>query len=263
MKSDYSIWQLAGGPASRSYSDLFLKYGVGLIGPGDAGPWNSNRIDEDFGGGFVRRFANEMQIDDVVLLRTGISTISAIGIVASKYLYLNQFDDVNGWDLQHARRIRWTRLPEPFTFNDYLFGGNPSRFSKIWNDEVYDYIKKFLNSPPNSWQIAPLPELPQEESELEEIPNNIQNVISLIRDLTPLFSDRERFGDLPTEDELVAHFVIPFLKALGWSPEHIAIKWRYVDVAVFKSLPRVPENCAFIIEAKRFGTGMESALEQA
>ncbi len=32
-----NVWQISGGPASRSYADVFLRHGVGLIGPGDAG----------------------------------------------------------------------------------------------------------------------------------------------------------------------------------------------------------------------------------
>lgn len=36
-----AVWQISGGPASRPYADVFLKYGVGLIGPGDAGDWRS------------------------------------------------------------------------------------------------------------------------------------------------------------------------------------------------------------------------------
>jgi hypothetical protein len=38
VKSNSSIWQLAGGPASRPYAAVFLQHGIGLIGPGDAGP---------------------------------------------------------------------------------------------------------------------------------------------------------------------------------------------------------------------------------
>ena len=103
--SSRAIWQLAGGPASRPYADVFLRHGVGLIGPGDPGPWSQARSDDDFIdeqgaiGSFVRRFASEMQVGNVVLLRTGIASIAAVGIVASDYIYLNQFDDVNGWDL--------------------------------------------------------------------------------------------------------------------------------------------------------------------
>jgi len=65
VKDNLSIWQLGGGPASRPYADVFLKHGVGLIGPRDAGAWKPERDDVEFEGGFVRRFVSEMQVDDV------------------------------------------------------------------------------------------------------------------------------------------------------------------------------------------------------
>ena len=257
------IWQLAEGPSSRLYADVFLKYGVGLIGPGDAGPWTPERDDDEFEGGFVRRFASEVQVGDVFLLRTGISTICAVGIVASDYMYLNQFDDVNGWDLQHARRVRWCRLPQEHTFTTQVFGANPTRCSRTRNEEVLDYADRFLNSPPTHWQTAALPGLPPEEPPLEDVPGTLQGLVAAANDLVPLFWDRQDFGEHPSEDELIAHFVVPFLRALGWPPERIAVKWRYIDVAVFRALPRTPENCHLVIEAKRLGAGVEGALEQA
>lgn len=260
---ELSVWQLAGGPASRPYADVFLRHGVGLIGPGDAGAWKPERDDDEFEGGFVRRFASEIQVGDMVLLRTGLATVTAVGIVASDYAYLNQFDDVNGWDLQHARRIRWCKLPQDYTFGSPVFGANPTRCSRTWNEEVKDYAERFLNSPPTHWQDAPLPELPEEEPQLAEVPQALQGIVAKAQDLSPLYWDRQGFGDYPTEDEMVAHFVVPFLRALGWPPERIAIKWRYIDVALFTALPRVPENCGFVIEAKRLGAGVEGALEQA
>lgn len=263
IKANPSIWQLAGGPATRPYAEVFLKYGVGLIGPGDAGPWTPERDDDEFDGGFVRRFARELEVGDVDLLRTGIATISAIGIVASEYLYLNQFDDVNGWDLQHARRIRWCKLPQEYTFRNTVFGANPPRCSRTWSNEVKDYAERFLKSPPTFWQEALLPELPEEETALDGPLPNLEGIIAQARDLAGLFWDRQNFGDHPAEDELVAHFVVPFLRQLGWPLERIDVKWRRIDVAVFKALPRIPENCEFIIEAKRFGSGVEGALEQA
>lgn len=257
-----NIWQIAGGPATRSYVDIFLKYGVGLIGLGDAGKWSQERDDNEFEGGFVRRFASEVKINDILLLRTGISSICAVGIVASDYLYLNQFDDVNGWDLQHARRVRWCNLPIKFDFGSPVFGANPTRFSRSLNEKVIDFTERFLSSPPTHWQTASLPELPAEEAALQKIPGNLEHLIAEANDLVSLYGDRQAFGDHPSEDELVAHFVIPFLRDLGWPPERIAIKWRYIDVALFNALPRIPENCQFIIEAKRFGAGVEGALEQ-
>lgn len=263
IKSNPTIWQLAGGSITRSYTDIFLTYGVGLIGPGDAGAWNPERSDEEFEGGFVRRFASEMQKGDVVLLRTGIATIAAVGIIASKYIDLNQFDDVNGWDLQHARRIRWCRLPQGYAFGNLVFGANPTRCSRSWNEEVKDYAFRFLNSPPTNWKGVPLPDLPAVEPIMDSVPTPISNIVAEALDLVGLFWDRQTFGEHPTEDELVAHFVVPFLRSLGWPPEDIAVKLRYIDVAVFRSLPRTPENCRFVIEAKRLGAGVEGALAQA
>lgn len=263
MPSTRAVWQVSGGPGNRSYADVFLRCGVALIGPGDAGPWSADRDDGDYEGGFVRRFASEAKEGDTVLLRTGTSKIRAVGIMSSGYQYLNQFDDVNGWDLQHARRVRWKELPSEYDFGFLVFGANPPRFSRVRTDEVVDYAHRFVSSPPQHWQDAALPDLPAEEPPLHEVPEALRGVLAEVHDLLPLLSDRERFGDQPTEDELVAHFVVLFLRALGWPPERIAIKWRFVDVCLFETLPRTPDSVRYIIEAKRLGAGVEGALTQA
>ncbi len=36
-----------------------------------------------------------------------------------------------------------------------------------------------------------------------------------------------------------------------------------IDVCVFRTLPRSPDTCHFLIEAKRLGAGIEGALAQA
>lgn len=258
-----SVWQIAGSPAARSYASIFIEHGIGLIGPGDAGPWTPEKDDNVFEGSFVRRFASEVNQREVFLLRTGLATICAVGVVASDYQYLHQFDDVNGWDLQHGRRIRWCRLPQEYSFDGFPFGASPGRFSRVQNEQVIDYAARFLNSPPTYWQVAGLPELPKEEPALEEIPRSLQSVVAELHDLFPLFWDRDGFGEHPAEDELIVHGVAPFLRALGWPVELIGIKWRYVDVALFNTLPRTPENCRYVIEVKRLGAGVEGALQQA
>lgn len=258
-----AIWQISAGPASRSYADVFLRHGVALIGPGDPGPWTPERGDEAFEGSFVRRFASEIAAGDVVLLRTGLARIAAVGVVAGGYEYVNAFDDVNGWDLQHVRRVRWVRLPSGHQFGSAVFGANPPRCARVWNEEVVDFATRFLNSPPTNWQGAALPPLPAEEPPLANVPDAIAGLVAQAADLLPLMQDSQRFGELPSEDEMIVHFAVPLLCALGWPPERIAVKWRYVDVAVFSALPRTPESCRFVIEAKRLGAGVEGALEQA
>ncbi len=261
--TDSAVWQISSGPSSRAYGEIFLRHGVALIGPGDAGPWNAERDDDEFEGSFVRRFASEIKGEDVFLLRTGIATIAAVGLVAGDYMYVNAFDDVNGWDLQHTRRVRWFRLPSDYAFAGAAFGANPPRCSRVWNEEIVDFTERFLKSPPAQWQTAPLPELPAEEPPLEQVPSALQSIVAQAADLVPLLQDRPTFGEHPSEDELIAHFVVPFLRALGWPPERIAVQWRRIDVAVFRALPRTQQNCHLVIEAKRLGAGVEGALEQA
>jgi len=261
--SPRSIWQISAGPFSRSYADVFLAHGVALVGPGDAGRWTPARGDDEFEGSYVRRFASEAAAGDVFLLRAALATILAVGLVASDYLYVDAFDDVNGWDLQHARRVRWSRLPEEYRFGGAVFGANPPRFSRVFNADAADFAERFVSSPPTQWQTGLLPELPAEDPALDRVPVSLQGIVAQAADLVPLLEDRDAFGEAPSEAELIAHFVVPFLRALGWAPERIAVQWRHIDVAVFRRLPRIPENCQLVIEAKRLGAGVEGALAQA
>lgn len=259
-----SVYQVSAGPTARSYADVFLRYGVALIAPGDMGRWPGALYQDNFAiGGFVRRFAEEIGEGDVVLLRTGEATIGAIGIVVGEYEYLEQFDDVYGLDLQHTRRVRWCKLPEEHSFPQKVFGAGPTRFSKVLSTAVVDFAERYLQSPPTHWQTAPLPDLPAEVPDLGAVPTPLRGVVAQAADLVPLYRDRARIGEPVSEGEIVAHFVVPFLRALGWPPERIAIEWRRVDVAVFRQLPRTPENCHLVIEAKRLDAGVEGALDQA
>jgi hypothetical protein len=148
-------------------------------------------------------------------------------------------------------------------FSSAVFGANPPRCARVWNEEVMDFAERFLKSPPTHWQTGPLPALPSEESPLDQVPSALQGLVAQAADLVPLLQDEQAFGEQPSEDELIVHFVVPFLRALGWPPERIAVQWRRIDVAVFRALPRTPENCHLVIEAKRLGAGVEGALDQA
>ena len=262
--SEHAIWQVSAGPSNRSYAEQFLNHGVALIGPGDAGPWRSDRSDEEFAGGFVRRFAAELSSGDVLLLRTGLSTIRAVGLVASEYQYLPQFDDVNGWDLQHGRRVRWFAR---FTNRTTSAGGflAPTRLDfRVFRRQTPWSMRIALSGRRlQDWQTGALPSLPKEEPDLEAPPTELREIVAQVEDLLSCYWDVDAFGERPLEDEMVAHYVVPFLRALGWAVERIAVKWRNIDVSVFSALPRIPEHCHYLIEAKRLGAGVEGALEQA
>jgi len=258
-----TVWQVSAGPTKRRYSDVLLRHGIALIGPGNTGPWRPERGDEAFDGSTIRRFASEVRAGDPVVMRVGTSGISAVGLFAGNYEHLPQFDDVYGWDLQHARRVRWCALPQDYEFEGTVFGGMPARFSAVGRVEVIDYVERFLNSPPTGWQSAVLPALPALEPPLAEPPTAIADLIALAHDVHELYWSDAHFGELPREDELLVHFVVPLLMRMGWPPERLAVKWRNADVTVFRALPRTPENVHLLIEAKRLGEGIEFALDQA
>jgi hypothetical protein len=88
-------------------------------------------------------------------------------------------------------------------------------------------------------------------------------LVGQAQDLIGLYVDGPRFGSAPSEDEMVAHFVVPLLRDLGWPPELVGVKWRNVDIALFRSLPRSADTCELVVEAKRLGVGVEPALIQA
>lgn len=263
MKREMRVWQIAPPEAMvNSIAEFFIHHGVALLWPGDSGRWSPDCYKDNFAlNDWITWFAKNMADRDVILLRTGPARIRAVGLVTGEYSYEDRFDDVHGFDLQHCRRVRWCRLPQDYEFGESVF--TKGRFSCVRKTSVREYVSKFLASPPIYWQEASLPELPSEEPALIKIPPALEGIIAYAQDLAGLFWDRNKFGDHPTEDELVAHFVVPFLRALGWPTERIALKWRYIDVAVFSALPRTQQNCRFIIEAKRLGAGVEGALEQA
>lgn len=259
-EADLAVWQVAGGTSDRPYADLFLKHRVALIGPGDAGKWTEQRDkDPDFPG-VVKLFAKGPEVGDVLVLRSGVRTILAVGLIASGYDYLTQFDDVQGWDLQHARRVRWFRLPEPHEFEGRILVAK--RFSRVWHQKVIDFAMRVVHSSLTAWKTADLPALLPEEPELAELPTGLGLVVGGAGDLLRYWED-DYPNNMPSEDEAVAHLIVPFLKALGWPVESIAIKWRNIDIALFDPPPRKPANCRLVVEAKCPGTGLEGALGQA
>src|SRR5690554_5438257 len=110
---DKKVWQQACGDTNRNYSETCMRWGVILNGPGRYGPypeciqrlqkgkWSSRKITD------LQRFAIQMQPGDIVVLRLGTNTILGVGIIVGNYEWHECFSDVDGWDLQHVRRVNW------------------------------------------------------------------------------------------------------------------------------------------------------------
>ena len=63
----------------------------------------------------LKRFAVDMADGDLVILRVGTSKVSGVGQVVETYQCCEEFGDIDGWRLQHVRRVRclWT-FPKVF-----------------------------------------------------------------------------------------------------------------------------------------------------
>ena len=69
----------------------------------------------------LKRFSIEMKEDDLVVLRLGTDKVQAVGEVVGAYDWSEAFGDVDGWNLQHVRRVRWLwpDLVNPKNFGTY------------------------------------------------------------------------------------------------------------------------------------------------
>ena len=66
-----------------------------------------------------------------------------------------------------------------------------------------------------------------------------------------------------SERETVCYLVVPLFRALGWTPQRMAIEWNRIDIALFSKLPRDKESVSVVVEAKRMDGACLSAFLQA
>ena len=110
---DKTIWQVAAGNGDKNYVARCLQQSVIMIGPGNYGAWpdceKAMRKDgiTARGAGIVRRFAEDMKPRDLVVLRIGTQQVHGVGELVGGYDWSDDYENVQGWDLQHFRRVRW------------------------------------------------------------------------------------------------------------------------------------------------------------
>jgi hypothetical protein len=274
------VWQVAAGDPERNYAPLCIQWDVALMGPGRFGPWTKNvpYSREQTGETarkltVIKRFCEDITDGDIVVLRIGTTSVCGVGIVVGQTEWNDYFGDVDGWDLQHVRRVKWLWMQN----KDF------STYALKWGDTV----QRLTSEPVINWiaslefadsEVARnLVDLPQQSSRVERdtaetIAEHLfaQGIAShSIRELTTEISELVRIAKWyqsacePSESETVTYLVIPLLRALGWTPQKMAIEWHSVDVALFRSLPRDQMNLAAVVEAKRKGLSCLTAKSQA
>ena len=273
-----TIWQQAAGDKDRNYIKICLKWDVILNGPGNAGKlpeakvalredgWSSRKITD------LLRFSEEIKEGDIVVLRLGTNEVYGVGTIVGNYEWNDEFSDIDGWDLQHIRRVRWLwEGKENFPTYSLKQGDTTqlldSESVKNWLIQL-DIPKKKFNK-----ELIPLPKKETKEPiSFEKISeylfdegissNSIQMLMSEIDELVRI-AKWYKNNNNPSEFETVTYLVVPLLRALGWTPQKMAIEWNKVDVALFSQLPRNDNNLKIVVEAKKKGNSCLSAKSQA
>ncbi|QGS32434.1 hypothetical protein [Cupriavidus metallidurans] len=275
-----TVWQQAAGDTNRNYVDICLNWDVILNGPGYAGPmpdaketllkddWSPRKVTD------LRRFSSDMRPGDIVVLRLGTSQVHGVGEVVGPYEWHDEFGDIDGWDLQHVRRVKWLWRPVggPKTFPAYALNQGDTT-QRLSNGPVFDWLKTLTLSPSgDSTAPKPLPNVSHREISLSEISSflfdhgvasaSISNLLAEIGELMRIGHWYKR-SKMPSEHETVAYLVVPLMRALGWTPQRMAVEWNRVDLALFERLPREDKNLCAVVEAKKMDDSCLTAMSQA
>ena len=67
--------------------------------------------------------------------------------------------------------------------------------------------------------------------------NSISSLLDQIGEFVRIANWYNRSGNEPSERETVSYLVVPLLRALGWTPQRMAIEWNRIDIALFSQPP--------------------------
>lgn len=160
-----TIWQISAGDGKdKNYVKLCLQGGVVVYGPGKYGAWPSCKIPMLADGrttmqtGIIRRFAEDVSQGDIVVLRLGTNRVYGVGEVVGKYGHSEIFSDVDGWDLQHFRRVRWLWQQSG---SAKMFATYTLKFGSSVQYLISPVVRRWLETLeiPSEVFRAPLPEL--------------------------------------------------------------------------------------------------------
>ena len=270
-----TIWQVAAGDGDRDYTDVFLKFGVILIGPSSAGNYflngdAYNNPDSRVHSPYIETLAEKLVEGDLVVLKcpSGYKwKIVAVGKIVSTYSFEHVFEDVDGWNIQHCRRVSW-RTPISETIISGLRRGTLFRLNK---QEAIDEVKQVWSSGEQVASIA-IPIEPKEISVdqlvdslmIEGLPGQnaelIANTIWRLRRVAKWYNSH---GSDVGEHEIRTFLIVPLLTSLGWAEQKIKIEWNNIDVALFDTPYSQQSNPLVIIESKRLWDSLRYAPDQA
>ena len=265
------VWQVVAGDNRRQYDDICLHYQVMMIGPGERGPFDEAAYAGVKARNVIRRFYSGPRAGDAVLLRLGTRDVLAVGEVAGDdTVHIEEFGDIDGWRLQHARRVRWVEASK-------AFGGGTfrRRFGRVKEPKVLEWLGAF----PYLADSRSLTDLPRDTGSLgdEELAallvqkampvERVAQLLTTMGSLRPLIEwyrgQVETKSGRPSEHETITYLVVPLLFSLGWSQKTLAIEWNNVDIALLHEVAHgaATEICG--VEVKSLGRSVFAPQNQA
>ena len=263
--TDRNLWQVGAGDTERSYGDICKRFDVLIAGPGDPGPYSDEKY-RHYGDirHSLRRIWREAKRGDIVLLRLGTNRILAVGEIADSEAGIHEaFADIDGWDLQHCRRVRWIDNTEK-TFPIRTLGGQVRTFSAVKVKVVRDWVEGLTASEAElNRDLAVIPE-PGRRLALDELgkllfieglpseyADKLMHTFSSLQRLASWYWNKtKRPTGRPSENETICYLVVPLLFSLGWSQQTAAIEWNRVDIALFSGMPPTDNTLRCVVEAK-------------
>ncbi len=280
---DEEVWQIAAGDTDRSYADLCLRWGVVLFGPGYQRRWPECGIPLREDGetsrkiGMIRKYHEDIDSGDIVVLRLGTGEVYGVGRVDGPVEWYDDFGDIDGWDIQLVRRVRWhwkaaNGKPKKFDKGTLKRGDTIHKLDRSgpvfeWLLQIPERDAELPALPPSCLPDNPVPRI--EVPELAEYLFDQGTAAGAINELTESMLDLEQIASwyrrsrtTPSESETKAYLAVPLLRTLGWTPQRMAVEWGRIDIALFDRLPRSDENLAVVVEVKKLGSSCRSAKTQ-
>ena len=269
-----NYWQVAAGEGTRDFSDVFLKYGVILMGAGNPGSFLEHPERYKGQKGWQRKIvtlAENMKPDDIVILKKGHGAkgrVLAAGRITSSYEWFEPFDDVEGWDLRHGRRVEWVKPVSPILVDGLARG----TISRVFKGNPKNAAERLLNegegAPVEKEDIPPPANSISEEHLVGSLienglrPADAEAVIRAIWHVRRLAGWYLVHGRELSEHEIRTFLIIPILLALGWSEQRIKIEWNHTNISLFSEVFKRDSKPFLILESKRMGVGLGHAERQ-
>ena len=251
------LWQHAAGDPDHDHADVCLRWDVILTGPG-SDPWEES--DRDQVRREVRAFCEQMEDGDIVVLKVG-QNVYGVGVLG-EYNWWDEFNDVDGWDLGHTRRVSWLWKYEekPEWFNRAL---TRSTTQRLYNPKVRTWLEgleiaddrkeRSHRDLPKKGEAVDSDQIAEYLFERGIASDSIRSLLDPNGEFLRIATwyNGWPWGTNPSEHETVSHLVVPLLRILGWTPQRMSLEWNNIDVALFSRLPREDAHLSGALEAKK------------